>query len=190
MMDSRPGPEHFVGEIRMFAGNSEPAGWAFCDGRMLNPNAHTALFSVIGTTYGGDGVNRFALPDLRGRVAVGSGAGQALSNRQLGQAVGAEGIALTVANLPAHSHAVQGTNASGTTTSPGGNLLAASPVNVYGLAGSALVSMGATTAATGGGSPIPMVQPSLVLNFIIALDGLDPRSGAGNLVPLSPGHSA
>lgn len=186
MTDSHLSPEPFIGEIKMFAGNSEPAGWAFCDGRLLSPSEHTALFAVIGTTYGGDGVHNFALPDLRGRVAMGCGAGPALSNRLLGQHPGTENLALTIAHLPPHSHSLQGTNASGTSSSPGGNVLAGSSVNAYAPQGSSLVTMGATTTAVGAGTPIPALQPSLVINFIIALDGIDPISGASRILPIAP----
>lgn len=185
MTDSRPRSEPFVGEIKMFAGNAEPAGWAFCDGRLLSPSEYTGLFAVIGTTYGGDGLNNFALPDLRGRVAMGSGAGPALTNRALGQHPGTENLSLTITHLPAHSHTVQGTNASGTSSSPGGNVLAGSSVNAYAPQGSALVTMGATTNAIGAGTPIPTLQPSLVINFIIALEGIDPLSTASRMFPIA-----
>lgn len=190
MTDNDTGTEPFIGEVRMFAGNSEPAGWAFCDGRLLSTNAYAALYGIIGTTYGGDGIINFALPDLRGRVVVGNGAAPRLSNRILGQQTGAESVTLSVANLPCHSHAVQGTNASGNSSSPGGNLIAGSSVNAFAPAGSALVRMGATTGPSGSGAPVSTFQPSLVLNFIIALRGRDPRPGAGIILPLSPPASA
>jgi microcystin-dependent protein len=170
--------EPYIGEVRMIAGNCTPAGWANCDGRFLNIIDYPALYGVIGTTYGGDGLNTFGLPDLRGRVPLGQGAGTELTYRSLGQRAGSETIALTPAQLPPHVHSIQATNVNGNSASPGGNVLAASPANnsVYHAPGDSPVSMGADTGPAGSGSPIPTLQPSIVLNFIIALKGRDPRS--------------
>lgn len=98
--------EPFVGEIRMFGFNFEPQGWAFCDGRLLPISQNAALFSLLGTTYGGDGVSTFALPDLRSRVPVSLGQGEGLSSYAEGQAGGTETVTITPAQMPAHTHAV------------------------------------------------------------------------------------
>src|SRR5512136_2572601 len=94
----------YVGEIRMFAGNFAPQGWMFCEGQLLPISQYDALFNLIGTTYGGDGINTFALPDLRGRVIVGPGQGSGLSNYVLGQQGGVETVTLTTNQIPQHSH--------------------------------------------------------------------------------------
>jgi microcystin-dependent protein len=176
-----------IGEVRMFAGNSQPAGWAFCDGSLLNIGDFPALFGVIGTTFGGDGVNKFAVPDLRGRVPMGQGGGPGLSNHTLGQQLGSESVALSGDQLPPHTHPVQGTNTTGNSDSPGGNVIAASKSNdsLYHTTGPALVNLGTTTGAAGAGSPLSIIQPSLVLNFIISLQGRDPR-GSATLLELGP----
>jgi microcystin-dependent protein len=179
--------EALIGEVRMFAGNSQPVGWAFCDGRLLNIGDFPALYGVIGTTFGGDGVEDFAVPDLRGRVPMGHGGGTGLTNHTLGQQVGVESVALNADQLPAHIHTVQATNTTGDSASPGGNVLAASrsSESLFHSPGAALVNLGATTGSAGSGSPVSTVQPSLVLNFIIALQGRDPRGSAAILVPTS-----
>ena len=176
--------EPFIGEVRMFAGNSEPPGWMFCDGSLLSIKENLALFGVIGTTYGGDGVNNFAVPDLRGRGPLGQGPANGLSNRILGQQVGAESVILNTGHLPAHAHSVQGTNTAGNAASPGGNVLAAPMSNdsIYHSSGATLVNLGANTGSIGSGSPVPTIQPSLVLNFIIALQGQDPRGAAVRII--------
>jgi microcystin-dependent protein len=182
-LDSEP----YVGEIRMFAGNSVPAGWANCDGRLLNIGDYPTLYGVIGTTYGGDGINRFALPDLRGRAPLGQGGGDGLTYRLLGQRFGVESISLSAAQLPAHAHTIQATNVNGISASPGGNVLAASSSNdpVYHTPGGAPVTMGGGTNPTGSGSPIPTFQPTIVLNFMIAVQGRDPRASA-RIIPAAP----
>lgn len=169
--------DQFVGEIRIFAGNTQPEGWAFCDGRSLGIGDYPMLFGVIGTTFGGDGINNFEIPDLRGRLPLGEGAGKGLSSRSMGQQLGAEVVALTEGQLPLHSHSIQATNANGNSSSPGGNMMAASAGNdlIYRTTGSAIVTMGATTGAAGAGLPLSTLQPALVLNFMIALIGRDPQ---------------
>jgi microcystin-dependent protein len=178
--------EPFIGEVRMFAGNSQPVGWANCDGRLLSIRDYPALYGVIGTTFGGDGVNTFGLPDLRGRVPMGQGAGPGRTSRSLGQEIGTESVDLSSGQLPAHAHTIQATNTLGNSASPGGSVLAASPSNdpIYHAAGPALVNMGVNTGSTGSGSPVSTLQPSLVLNFIIALQGRDPR-GSAAIIPTS-----
>ena len=160
--------EPFLGEIMIFAGNFEPAGWAFCDGRLLPINQNTALFAVIGNTYGGDGITTFALPDLRGRVPLGIGQGPGLGTYQIGQKAGTEHVVLTTGNLPSHDHALGANSAAATETSPTGHV-PASPVSgttaVKAYSATANAAL-APTGHTGGGTPFDNHQPFLSLNFI------------------------
>jgi len=162
----------YVGEIRMFAGNFEPAGWMFCDGRLLPISENETLFNLIGTTYGGDGQSTFALPDLRGRMPVHQG-----NSFVLGQAAGVESVTLTVNQIPIHAHSVtsEGTNA-GTQPTPAGNFFAAAGVQLYAAAANAVpVAMRAgLVGPTGGSQPHENFQPYLCMNFIISLFGIFP----------------
>jgi microcystin-dependent protein len=161
----------FIAEIRMFGGNFAPVGWATCDGQLLPIAQNTALFSLIGTIYGGDGQTTFALPDLRGRLPVHIGTGLSI-----GQASGSETIALTAANLPAHTH-VANAASTGTTLSPSGQYWAADPggnVAPYAAAPDGSVMSGAAIGAQGGSQPHDNMQPFLALTFIIALQGIYP----------------
>ena len=115
-----------VGEIRMFGGTRPPSGWLFCDGSLLAISEYQALYSLIGTTYGGNGQTNFALPDMRGRIPLCQGTGQGLSPRPLGQMVGSETVGLTVAQMPAHTHIVMASTTNANATSPGGQVLAVS----------------------------------------------------------------
>jgi microcystin-dependent protein len=143
--------EPFLAEIILFAGNFAPRGWAFCQGQILSIAQNTALFSLLGTTYGGNGTTTFALPDLRGRVPVGQGQGPGLSAYTLGEVSGSESRTLTVNQLASHTHVVNASNGSATGTRPSGNV------------------------PSGGGSqPFDTRQPYLVLNYIIALVGIFP----------------
>src|SRR5262245_29652358 len=110
--------DNYLGEIRLFAGNFAPRGWRFCDGGLLPIAENDALFNLLGTTYGGDGVSTFALPDLRGRVAIGQGTGPGLTNRPLGEPGGTESVTLVLGQCPAHTHQLFATNAPATTASP------------------------------------------------------------------------
>src|SRR6185295_10116377 len=122
--------EPFLGELKLISWNFPPKGWAFCNGQFLPINQNQALFSILGTTYGGNGQTTFGLPDLRGRTPVGQGQGPGISNYTLGQITGTEGTAITAVNLPPHNHAVSGTIKMLTTTAaanaltPGGNYFA------------------------------------------------------------------
>ncbi|MEM9822608.1 MAG: tail fiber protein [Bacteroidota bacterium] len=182
--------EPFIGQITMFGGNFAPRGWALCDGQLLAISSHSALFSLLGTTYGGDGRTTFALPDLRGRAGMHAGHGPGLSNRTLGAKTGTETNTLNQNQLPPHSHtAVVGGNISigvsssiGDEGNPDGNVLAESPANVYSgngaSPGQALdgVSNGVTVNVlnNGGSQPINNMQPVQVVNYIIALQGIFP----------------
>jgi len=160
----------YLGEIRMYAGNTEPPGWMFCDGRLLAISQHTGLFETIGNTYGGNGLTTFGLPDLRGRVPMGRGAGAGLTNRKLGEKPGAESVILDESQLPAHDHSLRATNSTATQTQPAGNVLARASTPQY-LNASTSVLMGSDSIGnTGSNAPHPNIQPSKVLNFIIATD--------------------
>lgn len=152
-----------TGEIKLFAGPFEPPGWMFCDGRELEIDDYIGLFSVIGNRFGGDGIRRFRLPDLRGRVVMGAGAGPQLSPRALGQAPGAEAVRLDVAHLPPHRHPVRATTA--ITVPQGGDRVA-----LGGLGGAVTLSSAAATDA-GGGAAHDNIQPSLVLHHLICVAG-------------------
>lgn len=169
----------FVAEIRIFAGNFAPRGWAFCDGQLLPISQNTALFSLIGTTYGGDGRVTTALPNLQGRAPMHPGRGPGLSLRRLGENGGTETVTLTQAEMPQHSHAVQAGNApassfvasadSSITRSVGGfsyNENAEQPLSP--------LHETALSASGGPGVPHPNMQPYLVMSFIIALTGIYP----------------
>jgi microcystin-dependent protein len=161
----------FVGELRMFAGNFQPAGWAFCDGRLLPISENEVLFQLIGTTYGGDGESTFALPDLRGRVPIHQGNGFILA-----ETGGAEEITLTVNQIPAHSHSVLATTAVANQSSPANNVLAQSTAADLYIEDTATAALAPTAvAAVGGSQPHENRQPFLGINYIISLFGIFPR---------------
>ena len=162
--------EPFLGSIIMFGGNFAPRGWALCNGQILPIAQNTALFSLLGTTYGGNGQTTFALPDLRGRVPVHPGQGPGLSSYSLGQSAGAESITLTAAEMPAHTHSQPATNADQNTNRPNGAVPARGGVYAGSTDGSAF---DATTVA-GGSQPHSNLQPYLAVNYIIALEGIYP----------------
>ncbi|HEY5999198.1 MAG TPA: tail fiber protein [bacterium] len=157
----------------MFAGNFEPWPWFFCDGRLLQIVQHTALFSILGTTYGGNGTTTFALPDLRGRFPVGIGQGPGLSPHDLGEVAGTESVALTSNQMPAHTHQLQALNAAGTTSSPAGAVQAAGR-NLYAAGSPNATLSGAAVSATGGSQPHPNMPPYLGINYIICVEGIFP----------------
>jgi microcystin-dependent protein len=167
--------ETILGEIKMFAGNIEPTGWMFCDGRLLAIRDHLALFSILGNTYGGDGRNTFGLPDLRGRVPMGKGAGPGLTNRRLGEEPGAEAVILDVTQMPAHDHTLRATNSAATQTQPAGNVLARASTPQYLNASTSVVMGTDSIGPSGSNAPHANVQPSSVLSFIIAVEGEYPR---------------
>jgi microcystin-dependent protein len=163
----------FIGEIRLFAGSFAPRDWVFCDGQLMQVAQNTALFSILGTTYGGDGRTTFALPDLRGRVPVHPGTGPGLTTRQLGQKAGAETAGLTIDQMPAHGHRVTASDTRGDSADPANNVPAGDPDMPY-------IASGATAMAAdmvqqaGGGQDHANMQPFLGLNYIIALVGIYP----------------
>lgn len=172
--------EPFVGEIRMFAGNFAPRGWAFCDGQLLAVSQNDALFSLLGTVYGGDGRTTFGLPDLRGRIPLHAGTGPGLSPRRLGAKGGEEQVTLTVNQLPAHRHDWQATSSNATNVSPVGSpdpIPYAQPLNadVYRDGTPPTVDFsGSAVGNTGGSQPHTNVMPFLCVHFIIALFGIFP----------------
>lgn len=167
--------EPFVGEIRMFAGNFAPQGWALCDGQLLAISQNDALFSLFGTIYGGDGRTTFGLPDLRGRVPVHKGQGPGLSNRPIGQKAGAENVTVTVNQLPSHGHPMQATEEPADSANPGGNLAARSTtMDLYINAGQNANLAPTAITATGGSQPHSNLMPYLCVNFIVALFGIYP----------------
>jgi microcystin-dependent protein len=170
-----------IGEIRMFGFNFAPIGWALCDGQTLSISENTALFSLLGTFYGGNGSSTFQLPNFQSRVPIHMGQGAGLSPFVLGQVGGVENVTLTVAQAASHTHLVyaDGDVGSNNTPNPSGNALAtfATGSNIYATA--AGIQKVATmnpemVAAAGGGQPHPNIQPYLVVNFCIALNGIFP----------------
>lgn len=160
----------YVGEIRMFAGNFAPAGWMFCEGQLLPISEYETLFQLIGTTYGGDGQNTFALPDLRGRVPIHQGNGFILA-----ETGGAEEITLTVNQIPAHSHPQRASAATATQNAPATNVFAqAATVDAYVTSGPFVPLNSQSNTPVGGNQPHTNFQPYLCLNFIISLFGIFP----------------
>ncbi len=168
--------EPFIAEIRIFAGNFAPRSWAFCNGQLLPISQNTALFSLIGTTYGGDGRSTTALPNLQGRAAMHPGRGPGLTIRRLGQTGGAETITLSEAQMPSHSHGWQGVVNPANDDEPADKFVArATGMGAYTDNTNANVSMNQNTlSSTGGNQPHNNMQPLIAINFIIALQGLYP----------------
>ncbi|MBF5055982.1 phage tail Collar [Alcanivorax sp. 521-1] len=166
--------EPFLAEIRIVGFNFAPRGWAFCDGQILPINQNQALYSLLGTTYGGNGTTSFALPDLRGRAPThpGSAAGDSIVQ---GQAFGAETHTLSEAEMPAHGHGVRASSESANATTPGGNTWGVTSQAFYGPAAGLAMAAGAVDANRSGAVQAhENCQPSLALNFCIALQGLFP----------------
>ena len=197
--------EPFIGQIIMFAGNFAPRDWAFCDGQLLQISENQSLYSILGTTYGGDGRTTFGLPDFRGRVPIGQGQGNGLTTRRMGEQIGIEDVTLSTAQMPIHSHAAETTisgssvtaklkasSAEGTTNVPLNNYLAKpsniglQSINMYDssadieMASDAIeidlsaVTANTTSDDTGGNSAHNNIQPSLVMNYIICVNGIYP----------------
>ncbi|MFK7972211.1 MAG: phage tail protein [Bacteroidia bacterium] len=170
--------EPFIAEIRIFAGNFAPRNWAFCDGALLSIAQNTALFSLIGTTYGGDGRTTTALPNLQGRAPMHPGRGPGLTSRRLGQQAGVEAVTLNETQIPNHSHPMAGVVQPGSTSAPSSTTVLARSLggNAYS-DGSPDVSLNAGTMTAKGAAtaqPHNNMQPYLTMNFIIALQGLYP----------------
>jgi len=175
--------EPFVGQITLFPYNFAPNGWALCEGQLLPISQNTALFSLLGTQFGGNGQTNFALPDLRGRAPVGQGQGPGLSLYTVGQTQGAEQVTLTTTTVPPHSHAFPAFAAAATTNEPNGALPAEGhgggrggfSVNAYAAPGAAAsLAPGQVAPVASGGAAHGNLQPYLTLNWCIALHGIFP----------------
>jgi microcystin-dependent protein len=164
----------FVAEIRIFPFNFAPTGWAFCDGQLLPISQNTALFSLLGTTYGGDGKSTFALPDLRDRAPMHWGQGPGLSLHDLGESGGSEAVTLIASELPAHSHALSGSSSAADTNNPVGALPATVSGALYGTPQNLVAFAPESLALAGGSQPHNNMQPYLTLNFCIAMQGVFP----------------
>jgi microcystin-dependent protein len=167
----------YIGEIRLFAGNYAPKGWAICDGKMLRVNENQALFSIIGNQYGGDGKSTFALPDLRGKVAMHKGAGPGLTPRPLASTGGSETVTLLTGQIPPHTHQAK-CQTSSNSQSPVGNVWGPGPARptirqIYANVVDTVLNPGSLGPA-GNSQPHNNMQPYLGLNFIIALEGIFP----------------
>lgn len=174
----------YVGEIRMFCGTFAPVNWAFCEGQILPITRNTALFSILGTMYGGDGKSTFALPDLRGSVPINQGQGPGLTQRFVGEMGGSPQVTLGTENMPAHNHLAMGSSAKGTARSPANAIWSQystgirppEPTDLY--APTADVTMAPDVLATAGqGTPHNNMQPYLAVRFIICMNGIFPPRG-------------
>jgi len=166
--------EPFIAEIKIFAGNFAPRGYAFCDGQLLPIAQNTALFSLIGTTYGGDGRTTTALPNLQGRTPMHPGRGPGLTPRLLGEKGGYETVLLGQNQLASHTHALRATQEDAIQTNPTGMAYAVTDNDAYSIEGTPVNMSSETTANTGGSEAHNNMQPYLVLNYIIALTGIYP----------------
>src|SRR5688572_24811925 len=169
----------YLGEIRLFGCNFAPRDWQFCDGRLLAISEYDALYALIGTTYGGDGVTTFGLPDLRGRLPVGQGQGPGLTTRIIGEMAGSETVTLTAQQIPVHTHLAIATTGAATTGTPGTDVIpgavAGQTMYVTDTSGAVPFTASAQSiGATGSSQPHENCMPSLGLNFCIALFGIFP----------------
>jgi microcystin-dependent protein len=173
--------EGTIGEIRMFAGTFNPRTWSFCNGQLISISSNTALFSILGTTYGGNGQTNFALPDFQGRVAVGTGTGPGLPNVQLGEKSGTNTVTLLTSNMPAHNHQVVGninpqaasdgelvSDPNGKYVGPGKFYATGDPVPM------APIPLNLATTISGSSQPFSIMQPYLGMNYIICMFGIFP----------------
>jgi microcystin-dependent protein len=171
----------YLGEIRMFAGNFVPYGWAFCDGQLLPISQNTALFSLLGTFYGGNGTTTFGLPNLQGATPMDQGSGGDLTPRSIGETGGEATVRLSQGQLPSHTHDAIGTTAAASSPSPVGNLWASAvdpSGSLYSDATTGLVPMASAAFGTvGSGSPHNNLPPYLAVSFIICLRGVYPSRG-------------
>lgn len=166
--------EPYVGEIKMFAGGFAPRGWALCDGQLLSVSQNDALFSLLGTIYGGDGRTTFGLPELRGRVPIHWGTGPGLTPRRLGEKAGLENVTLTVNQIPSHTHAMAASTEAARTRSAEGLVPAEASGDVYSTDLSAVNMSTQMVTNTGGGQSHTNLMPFLCVNFIVALFGVYP----------------
>ena len=170
--------DQFVGEIRMFGFSFPPTGWAFCSGQLMPLSQNTALFALLGTTYGGTGKSNFALPDLQGRAAMHPGQGPGLSLHDLGETGGSETVTLLESEIPAHSHTLNASQADGIERTPAGQLLATGiGISQYQTPGSSTGLAPNAVTPAGGDQPHNNLQPYLTFYFNIALQGVFPPRG-------------
>jgi microcystin-dependent protein len=168
----------FVAEIRIFAGNFAPTGWATCDGQILPISQNTALFSLLGTFYGGDGKSTFALPNLRGSAPMQQGQGPGLSERFIGEQSGEQFVTLLTSEMPVHSHSLMASNQPAQLPDPQNHSLARANANAYVTSPSGFTTMNLNSIGPAGGSlPHNNLMPFLALTFIIALQGVFPARG-------------
>lgn len=167
--------EPYLAEIHMFGFNFSPRGWSSCDGQILPINQNQSLYSLIGTIYGGDGRTSFALPDLRGRIPIHSGAGGGLTSRRLGEHSGIENVTLTQAQIPSHTHQMQSSSVEADELLAAGNVLAeVEGVPAYGSDTPTVPMHPNSLSNSGGNQSHSNMQPSQVINYCIALQGLFP----------------
>jgi len=166
--------EPFVGEIRMVGFNFPPAGWALCDGQLLAISQNETLFTLIGTTYGGDGEETFALPNLQSRMPIHTGQGPGLSNYNLGETGGVESVTLTAQQIPVHNHPLLCSDQNGSQTSPSEGVAAANTLNQYSPPNSPQAMNANLINPSGGSQPHENMMPFLTINFIISLFGIFP----------------
>ena len=170
--------EGTMATIMLFAGNFAPKNWAYCNGQIIAINQNTALFSLLGTTYGSNGVQNFALPNFQGRAAVGVGQGAGLSNVVLGEVAGSQNVTLTVNNLAAHTHPVTATlgatSAAPNTDENNGAILAGTNIYAAGVNGQLAGVSEAPSGTSGSSQPVSVQQPYLGMNFVICMYGIFP----------------
>lgn len=172
--------EPFIGQIMAVGFNFAPRGWAMCDGQLLPISQNDALFALIGTTYGGDGVTTFALPDLRSRIAIHQGQGPGLTNRPIGQASGTEAVTLLTNQMPSHTHPVSATAVNADKPTPANNIWATEPTTstlFYGAGPTDSTMNPQTISAAGGNQPHDNLMPYLTMTYVIALFGIFPSRG-------------
>lgn len=166
--------DQYIGEIRLFSGNYAPQGWAFCDGQLVDINQYTALYTLIGTTYGGDGRTTFALPDLRGRLPIHMGVSSTGVSYSIGQKDGVEKVTLTSSQLPNHTHEINAQSAGGASNSPANAFSASGSVNLYSNAAPNNTMNSGAISSAGGNQAHDNMMPFLTLSYIIAVEGLFP----------------
>jgi len=164
----------FIGEIRMFGGNFAPAGWAFCNGQLMAISENDALFTLIGTTYGGDGQSTFGLPDLQGRLPMHMGTGPGLTTRTIGEMGGVESVTLTTNQIPVHTHVPLAVSTNGNQSTPQNGVWAGAPDSRYSSGAPNLAMNPSLVGAAGGSQPHDNLMPFLAISFIISLFGVFP----------------
>ncbi|HRC16319.1 MAG TPA: tail fiber protein [Chitinophagaceae bacterium] len=165
----------FIGEIKLFGGNFEIVGHAFCRGQLLSIAQNSALFALLGTIYGGDGQSTFGLPDLRGRVPINQGVGPGLSQRTIGEVSGVENVSLTTNQIPAHNHLLSAAGSTASSSDPTNNRWASQPsLGQYETVSSGSNLKSSALGITGGSQPHSNLQPYIAINYLIALEGIFP----------------